>query len=101
MIGARFDYDCYRGIHMPLVRRMLGERCSYYTIDNGLSGAEPRSTPAYVAMCHVFSNPIQAYAAGMERGGAVILADIPGFTGLTPIIQVSDVVVGYAEPGIA
>ncbi len=97
--GARFDHEHYRDRHMPLVRRLLGEGCSYYTIDKGLSGGEVGSPPTYVAMCHVFSDSGALFEAGMARHGAEIFADIPNFTDLVPVIQVSEVVVGLpAQP---
>lgn len=103
--GARFDHDYYRDRHMPLVQGLLGESCLSYTVDRGLSAATAGSAPAYVAMCHIFSPSVDVYAAGMERGGAQILADITNYTDLVPVIQVSEVVVerepdlGSDQPG--
>jgi len=99
MAGTRFDHEYYRDKHMPLVQRLLGESCSYYTIDRGRSGSEPGSTPTYVAMCHIFSRSIDIYAAGMQRSGEDIFADIPEYTDIDPVIQISDVVVGYPASG--
>lgn len=96
--GARFDHDYYRDRHMPLVRHLLGEGCSYYAIDKGLSGGEAGSAPPYEAMCHIVSDSIALFETGMARHGAEIFADIPNFTDLVPVIQVSDVVVGRSDP---
>ncbi|MGA9368763.1 MAG: EthD family reductase, partial [Steroidobacteraceae bacterium] len=35
--GARFDHDYYRDRHMPLVKRLMGDKCRYYTVDKGLA----------------------------------------------------------------
>jgi uncharacterized protein (TIGR02118 family) len=92
--GARFDHDYYRDKHLPLVQALLGDSCAYYTIDKGLAGGEPGSTPTYVAACHIFSPSIEQFQAGMDRHGAEILADIPNYTDTKPVIQISEVVVG-------
>lgn len=94
---ARFDHDYYREKHMPLVQALLGDSCAFYTIDKGIAGGASDSTPAYVGMCHIFSKSIEIYQAGMARYGAAILADIPNYTDIKPVIQVSEVVVGHLD----
>ena len=36
--GARFDHAYYSNHHMPLVKSLMGEYCSHYTVDKGLAG---------------------------------------------------------------
>ncbi len=92
--GARFDHDYYRDRHMPLVKRLMGEKCKYYTVDKGLSGAAPGSPATYVAMCHIFSDSVEAFQAGFGPHAEQILADIANYTDLSPVMQISEVVVG-------
>ena len=92
--GARFDHEYYGASHMPLVKAQLGDACRYYTVDKGLRGFEPGSSPTYVGMCHVFCETAEAFQSAMERNGATIMGDIPRFTDAVPLIQISDVVVG-------
>jgi uncharacterized protein (TIGR02118 family) len=92
--GARFDHDYYRDRHMPLVKRLMGEKCRYYTVDKGLSGAAPGSPATYVAMCHIFSDSVEAFQAGFGPHAEQILADIANYTDLSPVMQISEVVVG-------
>ncbi len=66
-LGARFDRDYYRDKHMPMVQMLLGDGCTYYTIDKGLAGGEPSSKPTYVGACHVFSPSIELFQTGMAR----------------------------------
>ncbi|MEZ5649567.1 MAG: EthD family reductase [Burkholderiaceae bacterium] len=93
--GARFDHDYYRDKHMPLVKERLGDACAYYTVDKGLAGGAPGQGPVYIAMCHIFCHTAQGFQAGMAKHGAEIMGDIPNYTDLAPVIQVSDVVVGH------
>jgi uncharacterized protein (TIGR02118 family) len=92
--GARFDHDYYRDKHMPLVKAKMGDACKFYTVDKGLAGGTPGSPPTYVGMCHIYSESIEAFQKGFGPHTKEILADIPNYTDVTPVIQVSEVVVG-------
>lgn len=92
--GARFDHDYYRDRHMPFVKRLMGEKCRYYTVDKGLSGLGPDAPATYVAMCHIFSDSLEAFQAGFGPHSGEIVADIANYTDLSPVIQISEVVVG-------
>ena len=91
--GARFDHDYYRDTHMPLAKARLGDACLYYTVDKGLAGGTPGSAPAYVAMCHFFSDSVESFQAAFGPHAKEILADIPNYTDLQPVMQISEVVV--------
>lgn len=93
--GARFDHDYYRDKHLPLLKARMGDACLYYTIDKGLSGRTPEEPALYVAMCHIFSESIEAFQAGIGPHAEEIVADIANYTDLTPVRQISEVVVGH------
>src|SRR5215813_3207035 len=58
--GVRFDHDYYRTKHLPLIQRRLGAALKYYTIDKGL--VDGKGNPgAYVAMCHLLCDSVDAY----------------------------------------
>ena len=90
---ARFDHEYYRDRHMPLVKARMGDSCQYYTIDKGLAGGAPDAPATYVAMCHIFCDSVEAFQAGFGPHAEEIMADIPNYTDLTPIIQISEAVV--------
>jgi uncharacterized protein (TIGR02118 family) len=92
--GARFDHAYYRDKHMPLVKARMGGNCNHYTVDRGLGGGAPGSAATYVAMCHIFCESVEAFQAGFGPHAPEILADIPKYTDLAPLIQISEVVVG-------
>ena len=91
---AWFDLTYYLETHMPLVKRSLGEGCSYYTVDKGLPNGDPEAPPAFIAACHVYTNSLELYRAGIKQNGAAIFADAPNYTNVKPIINASEVVVG-------
>lgn len=92
--GARFNHEYYRDKHMPLLKARLGDACKYYTVDKGLAGGAPGTPATYVAMCHIFSDSIETFQAGFAPHANEIMADIPNYTDQSPIIQISEVVVG-------
>ncbi|MEZ5628145.1 EthD family reductase [Denitromonas sp.] len=91
--GARFDHDYYRDTHMPMVKARLGTACRYYTVDKGLAGDAPGEAPTYVGMCHIFCDSVEAFQAAFGPHADAIMADIPNYTDLTPVLQISEVVV--------
>jgi uncharacterized protein (TIGR02118 family) len=89
--GARFDHDYYRDVHMPLVKARMGTFCKYYTVDKGLAGMDPGSKPTYVGMCHIFCDTVEDFQKGFGPHAAEIMADIPKYTDLSPVVQISQV----------
>ena len=92
--GARFDHDYYRDSHMPMVKRTLGDACRSYTIDKGLAGGAPGAPATYVAACHMFFDSVPAFQTAFGPHAPKIMADIPNYTDIAPLVQVSEVVVG-------
>jgi uncharacterized protein (TIGR02118 family) len=91
---ARFDHDYYRDKHMPLVKARMGDSCKSYTVDKGLAGGAPGTSATYIGMGHIFSDSAESFQAGFGPHAQEIMADIPNYTNTTPVIQISEVVVG-------
>jgi uncharacterized protein (TIGR02118 family) len=92
--GARFDHAYYRDKHMPMVKARMGEHCKYYTIDKGLGGGAPGTLPTYVCMGHLFCDSVEAFQAGFGPHSTEIMGDIPNYTDIAPVIQMSEIIVG-------
>ena len=92
--GGRFDHDYYRDKHMPLVKARMGDACKSYTVDKGMAGGVPGAPATYVGMCHIFCDSVEAFQAGFGPHAQEIMADIPNYTDQSPVIQISEVVVG-------
>jgi len=92
--GARFDHAYYRDKHMPLVKARMGDTCKTYSVDKGLAGLAPGAPATYIAMCHIFCDSVEAFQAGFMPYAGEIMADVPKYTDLTPVLQISEVVVG-------
>jgi uncharacterized protein (TIGR02118 family) len=94
--GARFDHAYYRDKHMPLVKARMGDACRFYTVDKGLAGGGPGDPATYVGMCHIHCDSVESFQAGFGPHATEIMADIPNYTDLTPVIQISEVVLGQS-----
>lgn len=92
--GARFDHDYYRDRHMPMVKERLSPACKSYTVDKGLAGGAPGAPATYVGMCALFFDSTEAFQAAFGPHAKEIMGDIPNYTDLQPVIQISEVVVG-------
>ena len=90
---ARFDHDYYRTKHLPLIKSRMGPGLKYYTIDKGLAGGRPDVPPSYIAACHLLCDSIEAYQSSYGPHAQEIRGDIRNFTGQTPVVQISEVVV--------
>ena len=92
--GARFDHTYYKDKHLPLVKARMGAACKSYTIDKGLAGGAPGEAATYVGMCHIFADSVDAFQKSFGPHAGEILGDIPNYTDIQPVIQISEVVVG-------
>jgi uncharacterized protein (TIGR02118 family) len=88
---AKFDMNYYVGKHMPLVREKSGAACKGITVDQGLAGGAPGAPATYVAMGHLLYDSVEAFQAIFAEHGPAFLADVPNFTNVQPVIQISDV----------
>jgi uncharacterized protein (TIGR02118 family) len=93
--GARFDHTYLKDKHMPLVKARMGVHCKYYTVDKGLVGGAPNTAPAYIAICHVFCDSVESFQAGFGPHAEEIIKDMPNYTDLEAVVQISDVVVDH------
>jgi uncharacterized protein (TIGR02118 family) len=95
--GTRFDHTYYREQHMPMVKGRLGSACEYYTVERGVGGREPGEPPAFVAMCSFICGSAEDYRAAMQEHSSEIRSDIANYTDITPVVQLSEVVVERSD----
>jgi len=91
---ARFDEAYYRDRHMPMVKNLMGEHCKYYAVDRAIASGSPEANAPYIAMGHLYCESVEAFQASFGPHSKAIMADIPNYTNQTPVIQISDVLVG-------
>ena len=63
------------------------------SVERGLGGAEPGTDPTYIAMCHFLFNSMEDFLAAFLPHAATLQGDMPNYTDIKPVIQVSEVVI--------
>lgn len=94
--NCKFDFAYYCNSHMPMVRDKLGSVCQGIAVDKGLPGGDG-SRPAFVAMAHLFFESAAAFQSAFGPHAQEIMADIPNYTDIQPVIQTSDILINAAH----
>jgi uncharacterized protein (TIGR02118 family) len=89
--SAKFDMKYYVDKHMPMVRQKLGAACKGTSVEQGVAGGAPGTQPTYTAMGHLLFDSVEAYQGAFAPHAKTIMADIPNYTTIQPVIQVSEV----------
>lgn len=87
--GARFDMDYYLNRHMPMVREKLGAALKGSSVDRGIAGGAPGAPAPFVAMAHLTFDSVEAFQGAFAQSGAALMADVPNYTDIRPLTQVS------------
>ncbi len=82
--GATFDHDYYRNTHVPLACQAWG--LDGAQIDKGVDGP-------YEAAVHFTFDSLEAIGEAMGKPGtAEVMADVPNYTTIVPVMQTSEIV---------
>jgi uncharacterized protein (TIGR02118 family) len=96
--GATFDEQYYLTRHVALVTELLAPYLKGAAVEKGIAAL---GTPApYIMVGHMWFESIEAMQTAMEIHGPALRADIPNYTDLEPLFQVSEVVFS-SEPHVA
>jgi uncharacterized protein (TIGR02118 family) len=90
--GKKFDMDYYTKKHFPLLRSLFGDALKATAIDKGIAGSAPGAPVPFVAIGYLYFDTVAAFQSGMTANGSKIRADIPNYTDIQPVIQISEVV---------
>ena len=97
--GSKFDMDYYLHRHMTMVSETwtpAGLRS--YQVLQGHPGADG-APPAYQVIVNMDFTSAEAFQAAVAQSGAKVMGDVPNFTDLQPVLQVSDVAGSYTATG--
>ena len=90
--GKTFNMDYYTTKHLPAVSLLLGDALKGATVEKGLGGGAPGSIAPYAAMGNMYFNTIEEFQKAFGPNAEKIMADIPNFTNIEPVIQISEVI---------
>ena len=88
--GKKFDFAYYQDKHFDLVRRTWGGLVKDVYVTRGLAGGAPGTPPTYRVMAHISFASMDDLQQAIAKGSA-LFADIPNFTDIQPVVQVSEV----------
>ena len=89
--GKTFDMDYYCNKHVPMVAELLGDSVKGATVEKGLGGGTPDAPAPYAAMGNLYFDTVQAFQNSFGPNAGKIMGDIPNYTNIEPVIQVSEV----------
>jgi uncharacterized protein (TIGR02118 family) len=89
--GSNFDMDYYCNSHIPMVQEKCGAACKRVAVEQGLAGGEPGSRAIYMAMGHLYFDSVEAFQAAFGPHAEAIMGDIPNYTDVQPVLQISEV----------
>ena len=74
-----------------IVEQKLKPALKRVEVEQGVAGGAPNSPPAYVAVCHLSFDSIAAFEKAFNPNADAIMSDIPNYTDIEPVIQISEV----------
>ncbi len=90
--GNTFDMEYYSSKHMPMVAALFGEPLRHWAIDKGVSGRIPDEPMTYVAVGYFYFDTLSDYQNAFGPNAEKILGDIPNYTNIQPVVQISEVI---------
>jgi uncharacterized protein (TIGR02118 family) len=91
--GKHFNMDYYCNTHVPMVAGLLGESVKGATVEKGIGSAEPGSSATYAAMGNLYFDSMGSFENSFGPNAEKIRGDLPNFTNIEPIIQISEVMI--------
>ncbi|MBI2993105.1 MAG: EthD family reductase [Gammaproteobacteria bacterium] len=87
--GGRFDFDYYLKTHIPLAKKLVGSAMKRVEVYKG--AGEPGGAPeTYVAVASLYFDSVDAFGAAFGPVAEQIMADVPNYTNLQPVVQIEE-----------
>ena len=87
--GSRFDAAYYIDVHMPLAIKRLQPALKGATAEIGISSDMP-GQPAYAAIAVFLFESVEAFNTAVMPHHAELQGDIPNYTDIEPVVQISE-----------
>src|SRR6476660_8246298 len=88
---SNFDRGYYENSHINLVKEKTGAALKEVTIDYGLSGGTPGSKAPFHAVANFVFDSLESFMESFAPHVPAFVADIPNYTGVEPILQISEI----------
>ena len=88
--GSKFDMVYYLDTHLELVGKCWGEKLISARAIKGIATPDPSTPPPYQVVAILQVESLDVLNDVLNEHGAEILGDIPNFTDVEPVIQISE-----------
>lgn len=89
--SAQFNEDYYLSTHMNLVvDRLSPFGMKVVGVSRGLAGGVPGDPATYRVMAQISFPTMDDFQQGMDKHGKEIIDDLPNFTNIQPVVQISE-----------
>jgi|SRR5436305_490297 len=95
--GGWFDLDYYLNKHIPMTIEKLGSSLKGVSVEHGVSGVQSGTKPAYLVMCNCTFESSEAFLAAFMPHAEVLHADMPNYTDIEPMRQLSEIKMSQKE----
>ncbi len=89
--GEKFNMDYYSQKHMPMLASLFGDSLKLIEIDKGISGRTSDEPIPYLAIGYLYFDTLKDYQDSFGPHAEKIISDIPNYTNIQPIVQISEV----------
>lgn len=86
-----FDMDYYANKHMPMAASLFGDALKAMSIDKGVANGAPDKPLPYVAIGYFYFEDMDTFKSAMGAHSETLRADVPNYTNILPMIQISEV----------
>jgi uncharacterized protein (TIGR02118 family) len=92
---ARFNFDYYVNIHMPLSIALLSAHPHFrsVSVERVIGGPQPEAPVPYVAICHFVFDSLDDFKEAFAPHAARLQGDIARYTNIEPVILFSEVLI--------
>lgn len=96
---GHFDFDYYLSRHMPRAIELLSAHAGFRgaTVERGVAGVEPGTSPGYVAACFLSFDSAEAFMAAFTPHAQELQGDMPHYTNIAAEIQFNEVLLDGAK----
>ena len=92
--GSHFDAEYYLNTHMPMAATLLGPAIKAISVDIGRPGPGPQDTAPFAAICGFTCETLEDFMQAFTPVAHQLRGDIPNYTDIQPVVQISDIRIG-------
>lgn len=96
--GSHFDANYYLSVHMPMATRLLGPAIKVVTAEIGVAGEAPGEGAPFAAIAGFVCESAEVFMQAFAPVADQLQSDIPKYTDIEPVIQISNLTVFAGEP---